>query len=142
LTQARDHLARLQLADLFLDTRPYNAPATVCDALWAGVPVVTCLGNTFPGRVAASLLHAIGLPELVTASLAEYEALATALALDRNQLATIKAKLMRNRHTEPLFDTARFTRDIESAYTIMWKRQQDGLPAASFAVECTPACAA
>jgi predicted O-linked N-acetylglucosamine transferase (SPINDLY family) len=142
LTQAKDHLARLQLADLFLDTRPYNAHATACDALWVGVPVVTCLGNTFPGRVAASVLHAIGLPELVTASLAEYEELAAALALDRDRLATVKAKLMRNRETQPLFDTARFARDLEAAYTIMWKRQQDGLPAAGFAVDCTPACAA
>jgi protein O-GlcNAc transferase len=142
LPQAKDHLARLQLADLFLDTRPYNAHASACDALWAGVPVVTCLGSTFPGRVAASLLHAIGLPELVTASLAEYENLATALALDPDRLARIKAKLMRTRCTQPLFDTARFTRDLESAYMIMWKRQQDGLPAAGFAVDCTPAYAA
>jgi protein O-GlcNAc transferase len=142
LTQAKDHLTRLQLADLFLDTRPYNAHATACDALWAGVPVVTCLGNTFPGRVAASVLHAIGLTELVTSSLPEYEGLAAALALDPDRLATIKAKLMRKRGTEPLFDTGRFTRDLESAYTIMWKRQQDGLPAASFAVSCTSACAA
>jgi predicted O-linked N-acetylglucosamine transferase (SPINDLY family) len=142
LTQPMHNLARLQLADLFLDTRPLNAHATACDALWAGVPVVTCLGNTFPGRVAASVLHAIGLPELVTESLAEYEELAAALALDRDRLATIKAKLMRKHHTEPLFDTGRFTRDLESAYTIMWQRQQDGLPAASFSVNCPPACAA
>ena len=104
------------------------------------MPLVTCLGNTFPGRVAASVLHAIGLPELVTASLAEYEGLAAALALDRDRLATIKARLMRKRVTEPLFDTRRFTHDLESAYMIMWQRQQDGLPAASFAVNCTPAC--
>jgi predicted O-linked N-acetylglucosamine transferase (SPINDLY family) len=142
LTQAKDHLSRLQLADLFLDTCPYNAHASACDALWAGVPVVTCLGSTFSGRVAASVLHAIGLPELVTGSLAEYEGLAATLALDCNRLATIKAKLIRKRDTAPLFDTARFTRDLESAYTIMWKRQQDGLPAASFAVNCTPAYAA
>lgn len=140
--QAKDHLARLQLADLFLDTLPYNADASACDALWAGVPVVTCLGDTFPGRAAAGLLHAIGLPELVTASLAEYENLITALALDPDRLARIKAKLMRKRYTEPLFDTARFTRDLESAYMNMWKRQQDGLPATSIAVDCTPACAA
>ena len=142
VAQPKDHLARLQLADLFLDTLPYNAHASACDALWAGVPVVTCLGNTFPGRVAASVLHAIGLPELVTKSLAEYENLATALALDPDRLARIKAKLMRKRYTEPLFDTAHFTRDLESAYMIMWKRQQDGFPAVSFAVDCTPACAA
>jgi predicted O-linked N-acetylglucosamine transferase (SPINDLY family) len=90
--------------------------------------------------VAASVLHAIGLPELVTSSLAEYEELAAALALDRDRLATVKAKLMRNRETQPLFDTARFTRDLEAAYTIMWERQQDGLPAASFAVNSTPTC--
>jgi predicted O-linked N-acetylglucosamine transferase (SPINDLY family) len=78
----------------------------------------------------------------VTSSLPEYEGLAAALALDPDRLATIKAKLMRKRGTEPLFDTGRFTRDLESAYTIMWKRQQDGLPAASFAVSCTSACAA
>ena len=104
--------------------------------------MITCLGNTFPGRVAASLIYAIGLPELVTASLAEYENLATALAQDPDRLATIKAKLLRKRYTEPLFDTARFTRDLESAYMIIWKRQQDGLPPASFAVDRIPACAA
>ena len=142
LPQAKDYLARLRLADLFLDTRPYNANATACDALWAGVPVITCLGNTFPGRVAASLIYAIGLPELVTASLAEYENLATALAQDPDRLATIKGKLVRKRYTEPLFDTARFTRDLESAYMIIRKRQQDGLPPASFAVDRIPACAA
>ena len=128
LPQTEDHLARLRLADLFLDTLPYNAHATACDALWAGLPVLTCLGNTFPGRVAASLLHAIGLPELVTSSLAEYEELALALARNPERLAAIKAKLMRNRDTEPLFDTARFTRDLESAYTTMWERTQRGEP--------------
>jgi len=142
LPEAKDHLARLQLADLFLDTRPYNGHASACDALWAGVPVVTCLGDTFPGRAAASIIHAIGLPELVTTSLAEYENLATALALDPDRLATIKAKLTHKRYTEPLFDTVRFTRDLESAYLIMWTRQQHGLPAASFAVDCAPACTA
>ena len=78
----------------------------------------------------------------MTASLAEYERLAATLALDRDRLATIKARLIHKRDTSPLFDTARFTRDLESAYSIMWKRQQDGLPAASFAVNCTPAYAA
>ncbi len=111
--QAKEHLARLKLADLFLDTRPYNAHASACDALWAGVPIVTCLGNTFPGRVAASILHAVGLPEMITGSLEEYERLAVALAQDPDRLTQIKAKLRRNRDTEPLFDTARFTRDLE-----------------------------
>ena len=132
--RTEDHLARLRLADLFLDTLPYNAHATACDALWAGLPLVTCPGNTFAGRVAASLLYAIGLPELVTASLAEYEELARTLAQDPKRLAAIKAKLMRNRHTESLFDTARFTRDLEAAYTTMWEKQQAGLPPTRFAV--------
>ena len=129
-----DHLVRLRLADLFLDTLPYNAHATASDALWAGLPVVTCMGNTFAGRVAASLLRAIGLPELVTSSLAEYEELALVLARDRERLAAIKGKLMRNRNAEPLFDTARFTRDLETAYTTMWERTQRGEPPESFSV--------
>ena len=131
----QDYLARQRLADLFLDTRPYNAHTTASDALWAGLPVLTCPGNTFPSRVAASLLHAIGLPELVTASLGEYEEMARTLAQNPERLAAIKAKLMRNRDTEPLFDTASFTRYLESAYTTMWERQQAGLPPASFVVE-------
>jgi protein O-GlcNAc transferase len=134
--QTEDHLARLRLADLFLDTLPYNAHATASDALWAGLPVLTCAGSTFPARVAASLLYAIGMPELVTASLAEYEELARALARDPERLAAIKAKLIRNRDTEPLFDTARVTRDLESAYTAMWERAQRGEPPESFAIEC------
>ena len=134
VSRPEDHLARLRVADLFLDTRPYNAHATACDALWSGLPVVTCPGNTFPGRVAASLLHAIGLPELVAPSLDEYEKLALALAQNPERLAAIRAKLMRNRDTEPLFDTARFTRYLESAYTTMWERQQADLPPASFVV--------
>jgi protein O-GlcNAc transferase len=124
MPQTEDHLARLRLADLFVDTQPYNAHATACDALWAGLPVLTCTGRTFPARVAASVLHAIGLPELVTSSLAEYEQLALALARDPERLAAIKAKLLRNRGTEPLFDTAGFTRDLETIYSSMWERQQ------------------
>jgi len=133
-----DHLARLRLADLFLDTLPYNAHATACDALWAGLPVLTCPGNTFPARVAASVLHAIGLPELVTASLAEYEELALTLARKPERLAALRAKLRRNRDTEPLFDTARFTRDLESAYSAMWERQRAGLPPAAIVVDGSP----
>ena len=89
-------------------------------------------------RVAASLLHAIGLPELVTSSLVEYEELALALARDPERLAAVKAKLMRNRDTEPLFDTARFTRDLESAYTTMWERTQRGAPPGTFSVASAP----
>lgn len=135
VARSEDHLARLRLADVFLDTRPYNAHATACDALWVGVPVVTCPGDTYAARVAASLLTAVGLPELVTDSPAEYEALALALARDPERLAAVKAKLLRNRDTAPLFDTARHTRDLEAAYATMWERREAGLPPASFAIE-------
>ena len=132
------HLARMQLADLFLDTLPYNAHSTACDALWAGLPVLTCLGDTFAGRVAASVLQAAGLPELITASLQEFEASALRLARNPAALAEIRARLARNRQTWPLFDTARFTRHLESAYTTMWERQQRGDAPASFAVKAIP----
>jgi protein O-GlcNAc transferase len=129
-----DYLARFRLADLFLDTLPYNAHTTASDALWAGVPVVTCLGATFASRVAASLLHAIGLPELVTASLADYEALALKLARQPELLAATKAKLAAHRNTHALFDTDRFRRHIEAAYLTMYERHLGGEPPASFAV--------
>ena len=130
-----DHLARYRLADLFLDTLPYNAQTTASDALWAGLPVITCLGTTFVGRVAASLLNAIGLPQLITHSLPEYEALAIKLATERETLADIKASLARNRDSFPLFDTDRFRRHIEAAYVEMWERHQRGAPPASFSVQ-------
>jgi protein O-GlcNAc transferase len=133
-TTLPDHLARHALADLCLDTLPYNAHTTASDALWMGVPVLTCAGETFAGRVAASLLHAIGLPELVTSSLAEYEALALHLARDTTALAVIKAKLRANRDTLPLFDIQWFTRQLEAAYLTMHERQQKGLAPAAFAV--------
>src|SRR5262249_17364553 len=104
-----DHLARLGLADLFLDTLPYNAQTTASDALWAGVPVLTCLGSTFAGRVAASALQAVGLPELVTNSLEEYEALALKLAGDPALIGSLRARLAQNRSSQALFDTARLT---------------------------------
>ena len=132
---AADHLARLRLADLFLDTRPYNAHVTAVDALWAGLPVLTCPGNTFAARVAASLLHAIGLPELVTASMADYEAMAVALARNPDRLAAIRAKLAANRNRAALFDTTGHTRDMEAAYQMAWERHQKGLPPATFSVE-------
>jgi predicted O-linked N-acetylglucosamine transferase (SPINDLY family) len=130
-----DHLSRHRQADLFLDTLPYNAHTTASDALWAGVPIVTCLGETFAARVAASLLKAVGLPELITTSLEDYEALALKLAREASLLASIKAKLARNRDTYPLFDSARFTRHIEAAYTTMWERYRNGEAAKPFAVE-------
>ena len=128
------HLARHRLADVFLDTLPCGAHTTASDALWAGLPVVTCLGTTFAGRVAASLLHAVNMPELITETLADYESLALALAREPERLAALKAKLAANRRTAPLFDTARFTRNLETAYRRMWVRAQDGLPPESFAV--------
>jgi len=114
-----DHLARLRLADLCLDTLPCNAHTTASDALWAGLPVLTCLGETFAGRVAASLLKAIGLDELIAATLAEYEALALRLARDPAYLATLKDRLIRNRDGSALFDTQSATRHIETAYQTM-----------------------
>ena len=114
-----EHLARYRAAGLFLDTLPYNAHATAADALWAGLPVLTVMGEAFAGRVAASLLHAIGMPELVTSNLADYEALALALARDPARLASLKEKLARNIATTPLFDADRFTRDLEAAYLKM-----------------------
>ncbi len=128
------HLARHRQADLFLDTLPCNAHTTASDALWAGLPLLTCLGGTFAGRVAASLLDAVGLPELVTDSLDGYEARALALARAPGELAHLKERLARNRFTFPLFDTERFRRHIEAAYVTMWERCERGLPPASFAV--------
>jgi len=129
-----EHLARQRLADLFLDTLPYNAHVTASDALWAGLPVVTRIGSAFAGRVAASLLNAVGLPELITSSWEDYEALALKLAADRELLADIKARLAQHRGTYPLFNTDRFRRHIEAAYVTMWERGQRGEPPASFAV--------
>ena len=129
-----DHLARHRLADLFLDTQPWNAHTTASDALWAGLPVLTCVGATFAGRVAASLLHAVGLDELITQSLAEYEAQALALARQPTLLADIKQKLARNRAIYPLFDTDRSRRAIEAAYVEMHARHRRGEAPASFAI--------
>jgi protein O-GlcNAc transferase len=113
------HLARHQLGELFLDTLPYNAHTTCSDALWAGVPVISCYGNAFPGRVAASLLKAIDLPELVTTRLADYEALALELATNPALLKATREKLARNRLTTPLYDSERFRKNIEAAYEAM-----------------------
>jgi len=123
-----EHLARQRAADLFLDTFHFNAHTTASDALWAGLPVLTCLGETFAGRVAASLLNAIGLPELISRSPAQYEALALELATQPEKLASLKAKLAQNKLTYPLFDTARFARNIEALYSKMWQRYVAGLP--------------
>jgi len=122
-----EHLARHQLADLFLDTFNYNAHSTACDALWAGLPIVTKPGQGFPARVAASLLGAIGLSELITQSTEEYERLALDLAQNPEKLRKIKIKLRENRNSTPLFDTQNFTRNIEDAYRQAYQRYCDGL---------------
>jgi predicted O-linked N-acetylglucosamine transferase (SPINDLY family) len=128
------HLARQRRADLFLDTLPYNAHTTASDALWAGLPMITCPGRSFAARVAGSLLHSLGLPELVARDLAEYEATALRLARNPSELAEIRAKLARNRSSAPLFDTDRFRRHIEAAYTTMWEIAQRGEAPRSFSV--------
>ena len=135
-----EHMARHRLADLFLDTLPCNAHATAGDALWAGLPILTCLGNTFAGRVGASLLRAVGLPEMVTESLVQDQELALALTRSPERLATIRAKLERNRDTEPLFNTLGFTRGLETAYTAIWNRQQAGLAPATIGNGASPSC--
>jgi protein O-GlcNAc transferase len=120
------HLARHQLADLFLDTVPYNAHTTASDALWAGCPVLTLAGQTFPARVAGSLLRAIGLPELITTSLEQYEELALRLARDGELLANLKTRLGANRETSGLFDGAQFARGLERAYSTMVEIRGNG----------------
>ena len=123
-----EYLARYKLADLFLDTLPYNAGTTASDALWAGLPVLTCMGESFASRVAASLLNAIELTELITTTQEQYEAKAIELATNPAKLKAIKDKLERNRLTTALFDTPRFTKHIEAAFTQMYERYQADLP--------------
>ena len=129
-----DHLARHRLADLFLDTFYFNAHTTASVALWAGLPVLTCKGTTFVSRIGASVLTAIGLPELVAKSRAEYETLAYDLATQPDKLDAIRRKLREHRLTYPLFDTPRFARNLENAYTQMWTRSREGLPPADIHV--------
>ncbi|MFT4194689.1 tetratricopeptide repeat protein [Ottowia sp.] len=128
------YLAQYRQADLFLDTLPFNAGTTASDALWAGLPVLAQLGRSFAGRMAASLLHAAGLPELVTRSDAEYEALALRLATEPGLLRALRERLAAHRLACPLFDTERFTRHLEIAYRTMWSRHLAGLPPAGFDV--------
>lgn len=129
-----DYLARYALADLFLDTLPYNAGATGSDALWAGLPLLTCKGETFAGRYGASMLCALDLPELITDNLGDYEALAVQLGTQPHQLARVREKLAYGRAHGRLFDIARFTQSIETAYKTIYERHQMGLPPATFAV--------
>ncbi|WP_319525211.1 tetratricopeptide repeat protein [uncultured Desulfosarcina sp.] len=121
-----EHLARLSLADLCLDTRAVNGAATTSDALWAGVPVVTIKGRHFASRMSASILTAVGLEELITDDLQQYAKLAAALATDGKRLKTLREKLERNKRTQPLFDTRRFVRNLENAYEQMWAIYKSG----------------
>ena len=130
-----EHLGRLGLADLYLDTLPYNAHSTACDALWAGIPVLTCAGRGFAARVAASALTAVGLPQLITHSLEEYQRRGRELTQDPQQLQLLKAHLAANRTSSPLFDTPRFCRHLESAYVTMHERAVRGEKPVGFAVE-------
>lgn len=133
-TRFDQYLARYTLADLFLDTLPYNALATASDALWAGLPVLTCTGQTYVGRGATSIVRAAGLPELATSTLAEYEALALRLATCPAELAALRLRLQQNRAACPLHDTPAYTRHLEAAYTRMAQRWQSGQPPQSFDV--------
>jgi protein O-GlcNAc transferase len=128
------YLARFGLADLFLDTLPYNGHATASDALWTGLPVLTCRGQAFAGRVGASLLHAVGLPDLVTSNLADYEDMALKLARQPALLSEVKVRLLRNHDAHALFDTDRFRQNIEAAYLQMWHGWQSGNPPRPLAV--------
>jgi predicted O-linked N-acetylglucosamine transferase (SPINDLY family) len=128
------HLARHAYADVYLDTFYCNGHTTTSDALWAGAPVITWVGDTFAGRVSASLLRAVGLPELITTTWADYETLALALATDPGRRAALRAKLAANLPTCALFDTARFTRHMEAAYTRMWERAEAGLAPADMTI--------
>ena len=123
-----DHLGRIQAADLFLDTFPYGAHTTASDALWAGVPVLTCAGETFASRVAGSLLTALDVPELIVHSMIEYEMLAARLALNSGELKSLRDKVSRNRLTTALFDTPTYVRHLEAAYREMWANRRAGNP--------------
>jgi predicted O-linked N-acetylglucosamine transferase (SPINDLY family) len=130
-----EHLARHRNADLFLDTLPCNAHTTASDALWAGLPVVTCAGSTFAGRVAGSLLTAMGMSDLIAASPAEYERTALALARDPRKLADLRARLSRARAASTVFDLPRTARHLEAAYARMWRRWCAGESPVAFSVD-------
>jgi len=134
----RQHLARLKMAGLALDTRVVNGAATTSDALWAGVPVITLKGNHFASRMSASILTAVGLPELIARSIEEYEAIAVQTASDRDRLAGLHQKLAKNRLIEPLFDSPRFVKNLEQAYSRMWQIFQTGFKPRQFEVIESP----
>ena len=132
---ADEYLARYRICDLFLDTAPYNAGTTASDALWAGIPILTLIGRSFASRMAASLLNAIGLPELITKTQEEYEAMAIEFAMNPQKLATIKQRLASNRFTTPLFDTPLFTKNLEAAYLKMYEQYQADSHPKTFYIE-------
>jgi predicted O-linked N-acetylglucosamine transferase (SPINDLY family) len=129
-----EHLARLSLADLYLDTLPFNGGASASDALWAGVPVLTCAGEAFASRMAGSLLHALCLPELIAHDLEQYERVGHELLAAPERLAAVRGRLTGGRAEEALFNTQRFCRELEAAYQLMWARYERGEPAGPFAV--------
>jgi predicted O-linked N-acetylglucosamine transferase (SPINDLY family) len=131
---ASDHLARHALADLFLDTLPYNAHTTASDCLWTGLPLITCTGQTFPGRVASSLLMAIGLPELIVNNQQQYEDKAVWLARNPSQLQVIRQKMANNIDQHPLFNSTLFTHHLERAYSVMVERYHAGQAPQAFTV--------
>ena len=129
-----EHLGRLKVADLFLDTLPFNAGATASDVLWAGLPLLTCAGEAFAARMGGSLLRALNLPELITFDLADYETKAAELAQNRHSLTALRRRLAQNRMRTPLFDTDLFRRHLEAAYAEMWLRSESGREPAAFSV--------
>jgi predicted O-linked N-acetylglucosamine transferase (SPINDLY family) len=129
------YLSRYRIADLFLDTLPFNGGTTASDALWAGLPVLTCPGESFAARMAGSLLSTLGQRELIADSMQDYEALALRLARDPEKLSGIRRSLASVRHASALFDTDRFRRNLERAYAAMWRRCQNGELPASFDVD-------
>ena len=137
VADSAEHLARYRLADLFLDTLPFNAHTTASDALWAGVPVLTCQGQSYAARVSASLLTTLECPELITHSLSQYEALAAEVAQSPALATALRTRVSANRSSTPLFDTQRYCRDLESLYVGMWERAQRGLPPEHFGVPHT-----
>jgi predicted O-linked N-acetylglucosamine transferase (SPINDLY family) len=135
VVQPSAHLERHRHADLFLDTVPCNAHTTASDALWCGLPVLTCAGDTFAGRVAGSLLKAIGLPDLVTSSLGDYERVAAELIDSPGRLIALRGKIERERHVIPLFDVPKSVTAIERAYDRMWQRWLAEEPPIAFSID-------
>ena len=134
LPEMAEHLARHRIADLFLDTLIFNAVTTAADALWAGLPVLSCPGSTYISRWASSMLKAVGLDDMVVENIEQYEERACYLATHPDALAEIKFRLEVNRLTKPLFDTERYVKHLESAYQTMWHKHEAGLPPESFHV--------